>query len=815
MYRCEVAKLSVPLIGDLPLEGVCVLEMVDKAEMCGRFLADLGATVIKLERPDGSPTRRTGPFHQGSSIPFAIRNANKLSLALDLDDAVDRDVFWQVLGTVDIWIESTAKGALERIGLSAADVRARYPRLVILSVTDFGQSGPYRDWVGSPWVLTAMSGYLSRSGIGDQYPLMPPGALPAEAAAVQASWAAVVGLWNALETGLGDHLDFSILEATGQILDPAMGMVGTASSGADVGAALVSQPRNRPVLDMYPIFECADGFVRVVMLSPRQWRAMRSWLGDPEELMDDALDAIFTRFARADLIREHISVLFKDKSMMELVHEGQSRGVPCAPVLSVGDVIAADHYTDRKAIATREIAAGLRAQVPTGFVDYDGARLGIRTRSPEVGEHNQEIITALNVGDPSATPVPTGAATGRRPLAGIRVLDLGVIVYGAETGRLFADLGADVIKVENRAYPDGARVARGGTMNPNFVSGHRGKRSVGLNLRTEAGKVLFKGLVAKSDVVLSNFKPGTLDSLGLGYDTLAEINPGIVMVTSSAMGSRGPWAQWMGYGPLVRCASGLSSLWRYPDDPSAFADGSTVYPDHYAARIMATAGLAGLIARRRTGVGAHIEGAQAEAILVQLSDLIALESLHPGSVTARGNVSDEGAPWGVYPCAGDDEWCVITVRGDDEWARFCVATGLSDLAADPALRKTAGRLEQRTTIDSRVRAWTSRLDPRTVQSILQAVGVPASAMLRATDIRDDPHFTARDYLKDIWQPGLGSVTVENASFFSGRIDPPRQLPAPDFGEHTRQILAELLGLEAAEIQRLIEAGAAEEVTPSG
>ncbi|MFC5746579.1 CaiB/BaiF CoA transferase family protein [Actinomadura rugatobispora] len=804
--------MSVPSVGALPLHGVRVLEMADKAEMCGRYLADLGATVIKLEPPGGSSSRRRGPFHDGMSISFAVRNANKQSLTLDLADAGDRGRFEAMLATVDLWIESTAPGSPAAAGLSIAELRARHPRLVVLSVTDFGQTGPYRDWAGSPWVHTAMSGYLSRSRIGDRYPLMPPAALPAEAAAVQASFAALVGLWNAMETGTGDHIDFSLLEATGQILDPAMGMVGTASAGADVGVAATTPARRRPAPDMYPIFECADGFVRVVLLSPRQWRAMRSWLGDPEDLMDDALDAIFTRFARAGEIRRHVSLLFKGRSMAELVQEGQARGVPCAPVLGPEEVVSTGHYLERRAIARHEIATGVEASVPTGFVEFNGCRLGIRTRAPDPGEHNAPLLTELTDARATGAPVATAGAPRRRPLGGIRVLDLGVIVYGAETGRLFADLGADVIKVENRAYPDGARVARGGMMNANFASGHRGKRSIGLNLRSDRGRTLFTALAAESDLVLSNFKPGTLESLGLGYDTLAQVNPGIVMVTSSAMGSTGPWARWMGYGPLVRCASGLSSLWRYPDGPSAFADGNTVYPDHYAARVMAAAGLAALIARRRTGRGAHVEGAQVEAILMQLSEFVALESLRPGAVSAKGNRSDEGAPWGVYPCAGSDEWCVITVRGDEEWARFCQVAGLADLADEPALRTTAGRLRNRERIDARVGLWTSNLEPRAVQHLLQAAGIPAGAMVRATELGDDPHLSARQYLKQLRQPGLGPLIVENAPFFSERIDPPPQVPAPEFGEHTREVLTEVLGLAPGEVQRLIDEGAAEEGT---
>ncbi|MBN9112210.1 MAG: CoA transferase [Pseudonocardia sp.] len=795
----------------LPLAGVRVVETTDRAEMCGRFLADLGAEVVKVEPPGGSPTRSRGPFHAGTSLAFAVRNVNKCSVELDPDDEAGRRDLLRLLDTADIWINSR-HAVTPGEPPFVADVRARNPRLVVLSVTDFGQTGPYRDATATPWVLTAMSGFLSRSGVGTRYPLMPPAALPAEAAAIQATWAALVGLWNALVTGHGDHIDFSLLEAAGQILDPAMGMSGTASSGAGAGAAIVTQPRSRPIADLYPIFRCADGYVRVVMLSARQWRAMRNWLGDPGELADDALDSIFERFARADLIRRHVDALFADRSTADVCAEGQARGVPCAPVLDVREVLTTPHFLERGAIAPREIAPGLVLTVPTGFVEYDGHRLGIRTPAPDVGEHTAAVLAAA-AGPVEVRRPSTPADCGNRPLAGLRVLDLGVIVYGAETGRLFADLGADVIKIENRAHPDGARIARGGTMNANFVAGHRGKRSVGLDLRNDCGRALFLRLVAESDVVLANFKPGTLEALGLDYKALNHVNPGIVLVTSSAMGTSGPWSGWMGYGPLVRCVTGLTDLWRYPDDQVGFSDGNTVYPDHFAARVMATAALAALIARKRSGRGAHVDGAQAETILVQLSELLALESAAPGSVTATGNESGDGAPHGVYPCAGDDEWCVVTVRTDDEWLRFCRATRLTELGADPELRTGPGRLRRRHLIDDRVAGWTATRTPCEVQSLLQAAGVPAGAMLRVTDYGLDPHLVARAYTAEIVQPGLGPVTVESATVRSARIAPPDLRPAPEFGEHTREIAEQLLGLAPAEVDELVAAGVLEVPAP--
>ena len=146
---------------------------------------------------------------------------------------------------------------------------------------------------------------------------------------------------------------------------------------------------------------------------------------------------------------------------------------------------------------------------------------------------------------------------------------------------------------------------------------------------------LLKRLVAEADVVLENFKPGTLERLGLGYEALRAVNPDVVMLSTNALGSSGPWSAWLGYGPIVRCVSGIAGLWRYPDDELAFGEPTTIYPDHYGARVCATAVLAALIRRRRTGAGARIEVAQAELILNQLADVFLATSLGDGAGPAR------------------------------------------------------------------------------------------------------------------------------------------------------------------------------------
>jgi crotonobetainyl-CoA:carnitine CoA-transferase CaiB-like acyl-CoA transferase len=776
-----------------PLDGVRVLDMAEgRGEMCGRILGDLGADVIRVEPPGGAASRAQPPLHDAISLRFATHNAGKRSVVVDHESAEGRDRLLRLLDGADIWIETGAP-------LSLDAVHERNPRLVVLSISDFGRTGPYRDWVATDWTLLAMGGVLSRSGLPGREPLVPPGDLALQATAMQAAWAALVAYWNRLECGLGDHIDFSLYEATAQVIDPAMGTVGTAQ------AAGYEETRGRPAPGPYPIFRCRDGHVRVVLLAPRQWHAMRAWLGEPEALQDPELETIRGRALAAERLHAVFEAHFRERDKQELTLEGQARGVPIAPVLSLADVLAAEHFRARRAIAQMELATGVAADVPTGFVEIDGRRASPARRAPEVGEHDDDVLAEPARRTRTHPPVVAGGGRSRRALEGLRVLDFGVIVLGAEAARLFSDQGAEVIKIESRAFPDGARVSP-----VHFAIGHRGSKSVGVNLRSPEGVDVVQRLVARSDVVLANFKPGTLEKLGLGAQALREINPAIVVVNSSAMGASGPWSTWMGYGPLVRCASGLTSLWRHRDLEDGFSDSTTIHPDHYAARVTAIAALAALVARRTSGRGAEIATSQAETILMQIAALLAEESLRPGAISATGNEGRDGAPWGIYPCAGDDEWCAVTVRDDDDWRRLRTALGDPQWAADEGLATVTGRLARRAEIDEQLTTWTRERSPRHAAAILQAAGVPAGFMQRGSEYAHDPHLQARAFLRTFEQPGLEPIAIDNAPFRSERLPPPAEATAPEPGEHTRAICTELLGMDTDDVDRLVAIGALEE-----
>ncbi len=801
----------------LPLKDVRVLDLcVGTGELASRYLGDLGADVVRLEP---STTRRSRGQAEEDVFFRATHSANKRSLSLDLHTDADLEVFWGLAAGSDIVIESSRPSEHGDNPVAPGLLRERLPHLVVVSLTQFGQSGPYRDWEGGDAVHYALSSVLSRSGLPGMQPLLPPGELASESAAIQAAWCALVAYLNRLDTGRGDHVDVSVLECTMQALDPGWGIGGSATGGVPAADG----PRGRPdARHLYPIFPCLDGWVRICILAPRQWKGMFAWLGEPAEFADPALASLSKRFEAADRIYPAVGGMLAAKTRAMITDEGQRYGVPTAALLSCSEVLSADHFRDRNAFAEAEVE-GMQVSLANGLVEVDGQRAGIRTPAPTPGADNAYLKGEASAGADAwrrASEPQDGHARNvadrRLPLEGIRVLDLGVIVMGAELGRLFADMGAGVIKVENQAFPDGGRQSMtGDVMTASSAWGHRNKSGLGLSLRRPEGVALFKDLAAASDVVLSNFKPGTMESLGLGYDVLSEINPGIVMADSSAFGSTGPWSRRMGYGPLVRAETGLTQLWAYPGADGSYSDASTIYPDHVAARVGAVAVLALLLRRRRTGRGGTVSVAQAEVILGQIAPGLARESVHPGSIRAVGNDLPGDAPRGVFRCAGDDEWVVVDVRTDRHFHALATAMHRPDLAADPRFATAAAREQHRNEIDQVLRHWTAARAPRHAAEELQKAGVPAAPMNRVVDLLTDPHVVHRGFFRTVSHPHV-AVPMPHEGHpgrFEGIGDVPFA-PAPIPGEHTRRVLAGVLGLDERHIEQLVRDGVVEEPAPA-
>ena len=738
-----------------PLCGVRVLENVrGPMGALARMLSELGADVVKLEPDGGSPDRREGRMAGDVSLEFIGANLGKRS--------TNAGRLQSMVVAAHILIDDSGT-------LNLPALRSLSPALLTVAVSPFGADNDFTDWRGSEAVYHALSAQLSRSGLPGSPPLIPPGNLASECAVTQAFYAVMGALSRCIDTGEPDHLDFAILDGTGQVLDPGFGISGSAAAGTPASA----MPRGRPdVAYRYPVIRCADGYVRLCVVAPKQWQGIFEWMGRPEQFSDPKFANLIHRFKSPELLpfyQHYIS----DKTRAEVEAGGREHGFPCAAVFSLAEGIRSEQMAARGAICDVELPDGGTAPFPNGGVQIDGVRMGPRGGAPQ-------IDPALEWHD---APPPSGFAThGDRPLSGLKVIDLGIIVVGAEAGRLLGDLGADVIKVESRTGMDGMR--QHGTkfaISPTFVPGHRNKRSVGLNLRDAGGKALLIDLLRDADVLLTNFKGGTLERLGLDYATLKQINPRLVMTDSSAFGDSGPWSKRMGYGPLVRAWAGLSLQWRYPDDPMSFSDALTVYPDHTVGRVVAGMVIAMLMRRARTGEGGLIVVSQAEVMLTQFAADIAATARDDW---AKGGVEPTSV---VVPCKGDDEWCAVTLAGDEDDQRLAQVTGGLELGQ-----------------------WLATQEPISAMNTLQAAGIAAGAMLRVIEMPDWDYFQQRGYFRRERHTLLPyEFWVENAASPAEKLPEPPLRQAPQMCEHTREVLTERLGLDAVKIDALEASGAIE------
>ncbi len=776
-----------------PLEGLRVVDTTNnRGELCGRLLSDLGADVVLVEPPQGSDLRRVAPFSpNGESLGFLWRNANKSSVVIDCTTEQGAEKLLQLLGEADVWVESGSN-----LGEIKPDfVIEKFPGLVITSITPFGYFGPYAGLLANDDVLEAMSGMMFKAGIAPKSPLLPPTALATDVASISAAVATVLAFYQKSRTGEGQHIDLAIMTAAGATTDWSY-------SNASVLRA-ADHPYNEVRQGggfMYPIFECLDGWVRMVILSPRQWESLWDWMGRPEAFGDmEFWSQVGNRIMNADVLNPAYSEFFADKKMLDICIEGQNRGIVLTPLLKTSEVLQEPHLGARGTFTETAVANGEKALIASGFFELDGVRHGFTQRAPDLDEHTGFAFEGSRLLDDEAR------GQAEYPLSGVRVLDFGIGGVGVETSRLLGEYGADVIKVETRTYPDFIRLVALSETSPSFVSSSRSKRSFGCNVKTEEGLAIVHELVAKSDVLVENSATGVMESLGLGFEDLKEINPDIVMISSQLVGSRGPNSHWTGYGPTTQTYGGLLHLWDYDDDDAPATNG-TIFPDHAAGRLCALAGIASLIGRDASGNATHTEIAQVEVVVNMIAEKLLQESLIPGSTGPQGNRHEQRFPRGPFQCQGEEQWVVISIDTDQQWMSLVNAMGAPEWALREAFNTVEGRLENEDLIESHLAAWTSDQNRDDVFRLLQEADVPCGPMIIGMEMLEDPHLEARGWTLEIDQPGVGYMKLEGPAWVSERMGGPITFPAPDLAGETREIAAEVLEMPDEAVTDLINRG---------
>jgi crotonobetainyl-CoA:carnitine CoA-transferase CaiB-like acyl-CoA transferase len=847
------------------LTGIRVVELADEqAEYCGLTLAGLGADVIKVEPPGGSPTRRIGPFYQDREDPegslfFWQYNRGKRSIVLDLHRHEDRDRFRALVAGADILLESTPRGELDALGLGADTLMEQHPALIVARVSPFGDEGPWADFKGSDLVHLALGGVMMNcgydpapGGVYDLPPIAPQMWHAYHVAGEQLAFTIIAALLYRWRTGRGQRVSCAIHEAVAKSTEvdlmtwvmrhalvqrqtcrharegitPHPSIVHT-KDGRWVMANLGTRPGEvKQLVALLEKYGIDSGLDAEKAAAPTSGRYVPG-TGPSTATRDLPMEAV-QRFVRA-FTYENVPW-----------REAQEAGMLWAPLRKPHENALDPHWLARKSctdVEHPELGRSFR-YATSKWVATDTA-WSVGRRAPLLNE-DAATVTPERPRDlpaiaPGARPPAHEQLSPRGkpfPLDGIRILDFTWFLASAGGTRFLAAFGAESIKVELKSHPDtrmaamapvGGRAARDkataplpGVTDPDmggqFNNKNPGKRGISLNVRHPKGLEIARRLVAMSDIVAEGFSPGVLDSWGLGYQAMRAIKPDIIYVQQSGMGAQGTYGRFRTVGPVANSFSGLSEMSGLPE-PAMPAGWGYSYLDWMGAYSFALAMLSALFHRERTGEGQWVDASQAEVGLL-ISGTTILDWSANGRVWSRyGNRSPykPAAPHGAYPSAGVDRWLAIACFTDAEWHGLTHVAGHPEWASDTRFKDLAGRLRHQDALDTLVGGWTKSRDGYETMLALQRAGVPAGVCQNAGDRCDnDPQLKALQWLTEVTGTKIGRWPLaevpikmsESPAYIGGRID----RGAPCYGEDNEYVYGELLGMSSGEIKTLADEG---------
>lgn len=773
------------------LTGVRIIELAEGAagEYCGKLLADLGADVIKVERPGrGSPTRAMAPLLDVGSDPersglFAYLNTNKRSVTLDAP-AVS-----ELLASADAVIDDHDPAATEHLG-------DEHPHLVVCSITPFGASAP-------PELQNSKSINIFQAGGWGQHtpshpdpakpPLKGPGRYSTDyEAGLDAALCVMSALFRQLHTGDGEFIDIS------------QHAVLVARSDCILGRFITGEVSPENTRDDYDqqgpasMFACADGFVYLYMTSRSHWLALEELLDHADWL--DAFDDDWLEFSvtpdKVATFKQAFAEWISGRPREATAEAAQRLGLPLVPVNGPGDLLRSPQYRHRRFFTdvTHPVLGTAPYPGPPYLLTASPAE--INSPAPRLGEHTADIVGALATPrDRPAVRSPQLKPPARRrggPLEGVRVVELTKVWAGPYTGKLLALLGAEVIKVECSALPEEMRAYGGTDINhaPYFLSINPEILSVDLDIKTAAGMAALRDLVANSDIVLNNLRPGAMERQGLGYPELAAIKPDIIAVSIKMWGNDGPLGYQTGYAPSFSSLAGLAALVGYEGGPPLGAN--MRYGDSTVGAAAAVGAIAALLHRERTGQGQFVDVSAVEVLSSMVGDRLAEHTMTGVQLTPDGNRHPDFAPHGCYPCR-DGEWISIAVGTDAEWRCLCAELGASGLATEPRYATAADRQLTLESLDAAIAARTITQDAAVFAQRLRAAGVPATKSASAVEVIEDAILWERGTYRFVSDHREGQRPILGASWRLSRAPVTVERGAPDLGEDNDYVFNEILG----------------------
>ncbi|WP_192847068.1 CoA transferase [Aureimonas sp. AU4] len=775
------------------LQGLVVADLSETiaGQYCARLLGDFGADVTLLEPPEGSATRRMAPFRtrDGLSLVFRHLNTGKRSRRLPADPDARRAMLQDWYRRADV-VVLPAEGCED-------EVERCNPQAVALRLSPFGSDGPLRDWKGPEIVLQALSGMMHNNGAFGREPLYGCGNRASFAAGLAGAAGVLAALLAREATGLGQGVRVDEAETAAAMCFPYVlqyNYNGTVKSRLDP---------NIPAGQVL----CRDGWVCIWIYNHR-WAAVCRALG---------LGALETdpRFSEPLERRRHWAELFA--LIQDTVADREAEAVVAA--LQREEVIAAKAYRPSELAQSGHLAArGYWERTENGIALGAPFRLSRTPRCPVASEpapgaHDADALPASRFA--TAQEAASGLAASR-PLAGLRVLEIATAWAGPMAGRVLGFLGAESIHIESPNRVNSWRLNKEVPNPVNFPGGEPGERpfdraflfnsqnvdklSCILNLKDEGGRATLRRLVEKADVLICNFRPGTLDRLGLGYEALREIKPDIIVAELPAYGLEGPMSRYAALGPTMEMAAGMSGMIGYRDGQPETTGPS--YLDPIGGFNAAVAILVALNHRARTGEGQHVEVPQVEAAMQVVGPQILAAIENGTDPVPDGNRVPTAGPHEAYPTAGEDQWVVMAARDDREWQALARVVGGPALAADPRFATLADRLERSDEIDAILRRWTRTRDKHAIADALQAAGVPAAPVQTPRDLSESAYLAHRGFFTRLEHPDAGAHAHPGLPIRLSRTPGAHRRAAPAFGAHNRHVLEAILQLSGAEVEAL-------------
>ena len=825
-----------------PLVGIRVLDLT--RDVAGPFatklLADYGADVLKLEPPDGDPSRRYGPFpddqpHLERSGLFLHLNTNKRSAVVDPSTEEGAATIRRLAAEADVLIEDYAPGQPAEWGWNPRELADANPGLAVISLTSFGQTGPYRDYRGSELTLQAIGGPLHQTGNRDREPLKLAGHYAHYHAGLTAALTAML-IRLRVERGDadgGDYADLSIYECQAGCRDRRVIQL-TAAAYSGVSPKRASSTARRMAAGMRP---CVDGYVNITAVGMRRLPRFLKLIGR-EDLIDHPDLGAPAALVPAELyeqIEGSYHAYLAEKPKLEAVREAQSAGLLAGAVMTIADLFSDDHSRRRGYWETIE-------HPETGPLLYPGRPFlmsatprPLARRAPLLGEHQADLDAPWGAArEPVTAPRHGSNAAKRLPLEGLRVADITVVWAGPHVTQLMSEWGAEVIRVEpvNKIQPNtrnaesivtreqAALLAENGQQPPypdmdpgedpwnraaSFNSHARNKKSMACDVMSEEGHAAFLRLIEQCDVFVENNVPETIDKARIGWEVLREVNPRLIMLRMPAFALDGDYRNYRAFGLHVEAMVGHTHLRGYPDMSPEFL-GETLASDGISGVQGALAVAMAVRHRERTGEGQLIELPLTEGFIPTFAEFIADYTMNGRDHPPQANDHRWHAPHNVYPTRGDDQWIAIDVGTDAEFASMATVLGQPVIASDGRFASAEQRRAHRAELDAAVASLTCERDKKELFHALQAAGVVAAAVHDPLDALADPQLEARGFFEEITMPGVGTHRYPGLTIKMAHTPNAVRTPPPKLGQHNEEIYLDLLGYTREELDALEASG---------